>query len=114
MTQDKAEIFVKWLDSVLAEYNLTDNQLALRADISHSNFSKARNQGVIPRWDICLKIAYALRVDPMEVFCAAGLLPFPAELDQDFERLKYSYGKLSKRNRSVAVKLVEVLAETEE
>lgn len=114
MTEDRAEMFVNWLDSILDEYKLTDNQLALKADISHTNFSKARNQGVVPRWDICLKIAHALRIDPIEVFCAAGLLPFPPDLDQDFERLKYSYGKLSKRNRGVAVKLVTVLAESED
>jgi hypothetical protein len=28
MTQDKAEVFIKWLDSVQAENNFTDNQLA--------------------------------------------------------------------------------------
>jgi|AMZC01.1.fsa_nt_AMZC01000485.1_17 DNA-binding XRE family transcriptional regulator len=114
MTEDKAAVFVKWLDSVLAEYNLTDNQLAIRADISHTNFSKARNKGVLPRWDICLKIARALRIDPVEVFCAAGLLPYPPELDPDFEHLKFSYGKLSERDRKRAVKLVGVLAENED
>lgn len=114
MTEDKSAVFVKWLDSVLAEYNFTDNQLAIRADISHTNFSKARNQGVIPRWDICLKIAHALRINPVEVFCAAGLLPYPPELDPDFENLKFSYGKLSERDRKRAVKLVGVLAENED
>ena len=113
MTEDKAAVFVKWLDSILAEYNLTDSQLASKASISHTNFSKARNQGVVPRWDICLKIARALRIDPVEVFYAAGLLPLPPDADQDFERLKFSYGKLSKHNRGVAAKLIAVLADSE-
>jgi transcriptional regulator with XRE-family HTH domain len=114
MTQDKAEVFIKWLDGALAENNLTDNQLAKRAKISHSNFSKARNDGILPKWEACEKIAHALRIDPVEVFRAAGLIPYPAEFDQDFERLRFTYGKLSHHDRKIAVKLVGVLVENEE
>ena len=113
MTQDKVEVFIKWLDGVLAENNLTDNQLAKRAKISHSNFSKARNDGILPKWELCEKIARALRIEPVEVFRAAGLIPYPPDFDQDFERLKFSYGKLSQCDRKKAARLVDVLVENE-
>jgi transcriptional regulator with XRE-family HTH domain len=111
MTQEKSEAFIKWLDSILAEENLTDNQLAKKAKISHSNFSKARNDGILPKWEACEKIARALRIDPIEVFRAAGLVQSFPDLDSDFERLRYSYGMLSKKQRKIAVKIVGVLVE---
>jgi transcriptional regulator with XRE-family HTH domain len=111
MTQDKVEIFIKWLDSVLADNNLTDNQLAKKAKISHSVFSKVRNDGILPKWEACDKIAHALRIDAVEVFRAAGLIQSLPDLDTDFERLKHAYGTLSKKQRKIAVKLVGILVE---
>jgi transcriptional regulator with XRE-family HTH domain len=113
MTNAKVELFIKWLDSILAEYNLTDNQLAKKAKISHSVFSKARNDDILPKWEACDKIARALRIDPIEVFRAASLVQPLPDLDADFERLKHSYSTLTKKQRKLAVKLIGILVEEE-
>lgn len=111
MTQDKAEVFIKWLDSVLTENNLTDNQLAKKAKMSHSNFSKLRNDGILPKWEVCEKIARALRIDPVEVFRAAGLVQSLPDLDAGFEQLKRIYGSASPIDRKKIVKHAKIVTE---
>lgn len=110
MTQGRTEIFIEWLDNKLTEAHLTDSQLAKRADMSHSVLSKAR-KGILPSWNACIKIARGFRIDPIEVFRAAGLVLTPSDLDADFERLKIVYDLLPNKKRKLAVKLISVLVE---
>ena len=110
MTQERTELFIEWLDKKLAEANLTDSGLAKKVRMSHSVISKAR-KGILPKYDACAKIARALRVDPVEVFQVAGLVPTPPDLDPDFERLKYVYSSLPSKQRKLAVRLIDVLVE---
>jgi transcriptional regulator with XRE-family HTH domain len=110
MTQGRNEVFIQWLDKNLAENHLTDSQLSKKAKMSHSVLSKARN-GILPKWEACAKIARALRVDPIEVFQAAGLVQLPRDLDSDFERLKFVYSSLPTNQRKLAIRLIDVLIE---
>lgn len=110
MTQERTEAFIQWLNNQLAENHMTDNQLARKAEISHSVISKARN-GTLPKWEACVAIARALGVDPIEVFRAVGLVQPPPDLDPDFERLKSIYIKVPKKQRKLAVRLVRALIE---
>lgn len=110
MTEEKTNTFIKWLDEELARHNLTDHQLAKQAGMSHSVFSRAR-KGLLPKWQACATIANALRVNPVVVFMAAGLIPPSPDLDTDFERLKTIYGSTSSSNRRKIVKLAEVVVE---
>jgi len=66
--------FVEWLDEQEKVKSWTDNKLAVRAGISPSVLTRAR-QGTIPKWDACMAIAQALELSPISVFRAAGLLP---------------------------------------
>lgn len=113
MTHGRTEIFIEWLDKKLAENHLTDSQLSKKAKMSHSVLSKARN-GILPKWEACAKIAHALRVDPIEVFRAAGLVQLPPDLDSDFERLKFVYGTLPTNQRKLAIRLIDVLTTEED
>ena len=96
MAEDKSQVFLQWLSVKLKERNLTENQLAKKAGIGHSNFTRARNKGILPKWEACYKIARALDVSPYEVFRAAGLLPPSPQIEQQ-ERT----GRLVERMQSV-------------
>ena len=82
MADDKSQTFLEWLSVKLKERNLTENQLAKKANIGHSNFTRARNKGILPKWDVCYKISRALDVSPYEVFRAAGLMPPSPQIAQ--------------------------------
>ncbi len=108
MTDERTKAFLFWLDEELARNHLTDNQLAKQAKMSHSVFSRAR-KGFLPKWQACATIANALRVNPVVVFMAAGLIPPSPDLDTDFERLKDIYGSTSPNNRKKIVQVAEIL-----
>lgn len=110
MTDERTRIFLKWLDEELARNHLTDHQLAKLAGMSHSVFSRAR-KGFLPKWQACATIASALRVNPVVVFMAAGLIPQSPDLDTEFERLKYIYGSASQNNRKKIVKVAEIMVD---
>jgi transcriptional regulator with XRE-family HTH domain len=75
MDRDKSQVFLNWLTTKLEERNLTEHQLAKKAGIGHSIFTRARTKGIVPKWDTVYKIARALDVSVYEAFRAAGLLP---------------------------------------
>lgn len=110
MTPERTELFIAWLDKKLSDAHLSDSELARRARMSHSVLSKAR-KGILPRYEACAKIAHGLKVDPIEVFRAAGLLTTPKDLDSDFERLKDYYGSLSHKKRDFLVEFAAMLVE---
>ncbi len=109
MTLERTEAFLAWLDKQLAENHLTDTQLANKAGISHSVISKAR-KGILPKWDACVAIANALRVDEVEVFRAAGLLPLPPEMDADLERLRSACDQVPKNQRKRAYRVLRAIS----
>ena len=110
MTPERTELFIAWLYTKLSDAQLSDSELAKRARMSHSVLSKAR-KGILPKYEACAKIARALRVDPVEVFRAAGLIATPQDLDTDFERLKYLYGLLPNKKRKLVVRFADMLDE---
>ena len=110
MTPERTERFSAWLDKKLSDAHLSDSELAKRARMSHSVLSKAR-KGILPKYDACAKIAHALRVDHVEVFRAASLIPIPQDLDADFEQLKHTYGLLPVEKRKFVVWFADKLAE---
>ena len=75
MDKDKSQVFLNWLTLKLQERNLTEHQLAKKADIGHSIFTRARTKGIVPKWETVYKIARALDVSVYEAFRVAGLLP---------------------------------------
>jgi transcriptional regulator with XRE-family HTH domain len=75
MDKDKSQVFLSWLTPILRERSLTENQLAKKAGIGHSVFTRARTKGILPKWDTCYKIARALDVSVYEAFRAASLIP---------------------------------------
>jgi len=110
MTPERTELFIAWLDTKLSDAHLSDSELAKRARMSHSVLSKAR-KGILPKYEACAKIARALRVDPVEVFRAAGLISTPQDLDTDFEQLKHLYSILPTANRKLLIRFANMLAE---
>lgn len=75
MEKDKSQVFLEWLSLKLSERNLTEHQLAKKAGIGHSIFTRARTKGIVPKWETCYKIARALDVSLYETFRVAGLIP---------------------------------------
>jgi hypothetical protein len=75
MIEDKLEKFLKWIEGEEAKKGWTDYRLAKEAKISTSVLSKARNEGLMPKWDACVAIANALDVSPITAFRMASLLP---------------------------------------
>jgi transcriptional regulator with XRE-family HTH domain len=75
MDKDKSQVFLNWLTLKLQERNLTEHQLAKKAGIGHSIFTRARTKGIVPKWETVYKIARALDVSVYEAFRAAGLIP---------------------------------------
>lgn len=75
MEEDRSQVFLNWLSLILRERNLTEHQLAKKAGIGHSIFTRARTKGIVPKWDTCFKIARALDVSVYETFRVAGLIP---------------------------------------
>lgn len=95
MPTDNIDIFVEWLDTQESLKGWTDYRLAKEANISFSVLSRARNDGVLPKWDACVAIAGALKVSPITVFRAAGLLP-PGPDDQvQFNDWQYLLAQLT-------------------
>jgi transcriptional regulator with XRE-family HTH domain len=75
MDKDKAQVFLDWLSAKLRERNLTEHQLAKKAEVGHSHFTRARTKGILPKWDTIYKIARALDANVYEAFRAADLIP---------------------------------------
>jgi transcriptional regulator with XRE-family HTH domain len=109
MIPEQTEVFLAWLERQLAENNLTEFQLARRAGITHTVFSKAR-KGNLPAWDACLAIARALRVPEYEVFRVAGLLPTPPNTDADRDTLHWEVDQLPQYKVKSAIRVVRALS----
>ena len=75
MDKDNAQVFLDWLSTKLRERNLTEHQLAKKAKVGHSHFTRARTKGILPKWDTIYKIARALDTSVYEAFRVAGLIP---------------------------------------
>ncbi len=60
MKHEEIERFQKWLQEKLSERNITANQLAKKAGISHSVFVRVR-EGKLPKGETCIKIAECSR-----------------------------------------------------
>ena len=115
METEKSQEFMKWISLKLKEHNLTENQLAIKAGIGHSVFTRAR-AGILPKWEKCYAIARALDVSPYELFRLAGLIPaIPEyELEESFEKLRAQFYSLSKERRDTATEIFSVLVRAEE
>jgi transcriptional regulator with XRE-family HTH domain len=82
MDNDKSQVFLNWLTQILQERNLTENQLANKAGIGHSVFTRVRTNGILPKWDTCYKISRALDINTYEIFRAASLIPVMPQFEQ--------------------------------
>lgn len=77
MTQQKKHPFIQWVDDVEKETGWSDNKWTTKANLSASVLSKARQHGVIPKWDACKALALAAKRSPVVAFRKAGLLSGP-------------------------------------
>ena len=105
MKPEEIERFQKWLQRQLNERNLTANQLAKKAGISHSVFVRVR-EGKLPKAKTCFKIADALDVDPAEVLRAASLISQISEKEEDFNRIVFMFNRLSPEKKRLAINII--------
>lgn len=66
--------FFEWLDAILEERGMNDNQLSVKAGISNSVISKARSGYQAIGYEACRSIADALKVRESLVLQLAGHL----------------------------------------
>jgi len=111
MSNERIESFIKWLDEQENLKGWTDNKLAVRAGISPSVLTRAR-QGSMPKWEACVAIASALNISPVIVFHKAGLIS--DDNDPWAENMNHRVSKLSGVRRSIAEKLIDALSEEEQ
>lgn len=110
MEPENSEEFLRWFDTELSKLHLTDYQFARKAGITHPVISKAR-KGKLPGWDACVKIAMALRVDPVEVFRMVGLLPKRLNRKPALDNLVYLCETLPDEYVPIATRLLKALPE---
>lgn len=110
MDNDQVIKFFRWLDKQLTPRNMKYSQLARKAGLSHSAFSKAKS-GALPKWEACMAIAIALEVDPIEVFRAASLLPDLPPADSDFEQFRHQFYRFSQDKRDLVMRVLKALFE---
>jgi len=110
MRQEEIERFQNWLQAELDLRNLTANQLAKTAGISHSVFSRVR-EGKLPKWKTCMKIATALDIAPAEVFRAASLLPPISEKEDFTNQILYIYDKVSTEKKRMILHILKGINE---
>ncbi len=113
MNQNEIEKFFQWLDEKLSPYNMKYHQLAKKAGISHSVFTKAK-AGHLPKWDACMAIAKVLDIDPVEVFRAASLLSELPPQDAEFEQMRFEFYKIGPSLRRDAIRILHALGEVDE
>jgi transcriptional regulator with XRE-family HTH domain len=103
--------FIEWLDHGERRMGWTDYQLAKKAKISHSMLSRARNDGIPPKWDALKKIADALDSPPTAAFRAAGLMPPITEDEVDKELVEFIVSRLSQDDRKEGLTYLRFLRE---
>jgi transcriptional regulator with XRE-family HTH domain len=107
MPTPPADDFIAWLDAELAQRRWNYGQLARRAGLAHSVFSRAR-AGVAPGWRSCCAIAEALGLPPEPVLRRAGLLP-PLPADQaEFEQFRHLLAQLSPAERQELMEIARI------
>lgn len=107
MPTSPADDFIAWLDAELAQRQWSYSQLARRAGLAHSVFSRAR-AGAAPGWRSCRAIAEALGAPPEEVLRRAGLLP-PIPADQaEFEQFRRLLAQLSPEDREELLEIARL------
>jgi transcriptional regulator with XRE-family HTH domain len=109
MSPDKTEKFIQWLDEQEQNRGWSDYRLAKEAGVNPSVLSKARS-GVIPKWDACIAIAQALRVSPITVFRAAGLLPEGGD-EASFTDYQYLLSQLTTEEQEEIRQIMEMKIE---
>lgn len=110
MSTDKIEIFITWLDAQEEARGWTDYRLAMEAKINPSVLSRARNDGVLPKWDACMAISNALNISPITVFRNAGLLP-PGNDEISFEDWQYLLVQMTPDERDEVMQIVTMKIE---
>jgi transcriptional regulator with XRE-family HTH domain len=113
MNSERSEAFRAWLDKQLADNNLTENQLSVRAGLGHSTISKAR-KGTVPGYKTCISLAQALRVSEIEVLRLAGHLPTPPDYDPDREALYWECEQLPKYKVKMARRVMKAMSVEDE
>ena len=111
MNQKSSSAFLEWLDNILRQKNMTDYQLAKRAEISHSVLSKARAGMQSIGWDACTAIATALEIPQSEVLIMAGHLEKPPKYVPGQAEWDALYEKLSVEDREELIAMARLKTE---
>ena len=99
MTQQSKHPFIQWIDDVEEELGWTDNKWATKAKISASVLSRARQQGVIPKWEACKALADGAKKSPITAFRRAGLLPPGPDDELSFEDWQHLLAQMTPEER---------------
>ena len=107
MEPTKQQLFLKWIDKIEKDNNWTDNQFALSAGLSHTVLSKARSQGMVPKWDACAALADAASMPREQVFRAAGLMKPNPSLSPIKEELLHWVDQMNDEDAADIVAMAE-------
>ena len=107
MQHSPANAFVAWLEAELEQRQWSFNQLARRADLSHSMLSRVR-AGSPPTWSVCYAFSTALNLPPEQVFRQAGLLPPIPAGQAEYEEFRYLLAQLSEEDRQELLEIARL------
>jgi len=108
MSVDTIDAFVEWIDEQEELKGWTDYRLAKEAGISTSILSRARNDGVVPKWEVCVAIAEALNVPPVLAFRKAGLLPADPNIDDTIEQILHETKDLNDQDQNEVLAFIRM------
>jgi transcriptional regulator with XRE-family HTH domain len=72
--RQNAQRFARWLDTTMANADMSGRELAQRVGVNDSVISRWRSGHSTPGLDTCMALADALQVDPMRLAVTAGAI----------------------------------------
>lgn len=75
LTKSGQPALAEWLRKEMERKNLNHRELGRQAGIYHSSVGRALDPQGRVSFEVCIKLAYALKANPVSVLELAGLLP---------------------------------------
>jgi transcriptional regulator with XRE-family HTH domain len=106
--------FADWLISEMNQLGWSQSDLAREAGLGRGVINKITNHiNKKPDPETCKAIARGLRMSPITVFIAAGLLPPMPERSSDFDDLDTIYADLRQEKRKELLVIARALLEAD-
>ncbi|MHC1739709.1 MAG: helix-turn-helix domain-containing protein [Anaerolineaceae bacterium] len=106
----KYEAFAGWLVDEMDKRGLNQSSLARKAKISSQAVSSWLNLSRTPGPEVCLALAKALQLPPVEIFIRAGLLPADKERNANLDELVHILAALPEETQLTVLEIVKSLA----